>query len=210
MINEELKKYIENNILPEYEKNDEGHRIDHIEYVIRRSLNFAKKVKDINLDMVYTIAAYHDITHHINPKTHEIDSAKYLKDDKNLREFFTEEEINIMSDAVADHRASNESEPRTIYGKIVSSADRNTILDAPFKRTYAYRLKNSPDSTLEQIIKESYDHLVSKFGNKGYAKEKMYFEDLEYKKFLSDLNYYLSDYELFKKEYKRINNIKEW
>ena len=47
-----------------------------------------------------------------------------LKDDM-LKQFFTEEEIKIMADAVYDHRASMEEEPRIIYGKIISSADRN-------------------------------------------------------------------------------------
>ena len=71
MINKELKEYIENNIFPEYNKNDEGHNLDHIKYVIERSLKFAKIVQDINVDMVYTIAVYHDLGHHIDKKNYE-------------------------------------------------------------------------------------------------------------------------------------------
>ena len=71
MINKELKEYIENNIFPEYNKNDEGHNLDHIKYIIERSLKFAKIVQDINVDMVYTIAVYHDLGHHIDKKNHE-------------------------------------------------------------------------------------------------------------------------------------------
>ena len=71
MINKELKEYIENNIFPKYNKNDEGHNLDHIKYVIERSLKFAKIVQDINVDMVYTIAVYHDLGHHIDKKNHE-------------------------------------------------------------------------------------------------------------------------------------------
>lgn len=71
MINKELKEYIENNIFPEYNKNDEGHNLDHIKYVIERSLKFAKIVQDINVDMVYTIAVYHDLGNHIDKKNHE-------------------------------------------------------------------------------------------------------------------------------------------
>ena len=37
-VNGKLKKYIEDNILVEYEKNDEGHNIEHIEYVLNRAL----------------------------------------------------------------------------------------------------------------------------------------------------------------------------
>lgn len=212
MINDNLKKYLAENISIENNKNDPGHNMNHINYVLRRSLNFAKQVKDINLNMVYTIAYYHDIAHHIDSKNHEILSAKILRNDKNLLNWFTKEEINIMAEAVEDHRASSDTEPRSIYGKIVSSADRNTTLDEPFKRTYAYRLKHNPDISLEELIKESQSHLQNKFGHSGYANNKMYFNDPEYTKYLKDLNRIIYDDELFKKEYIRINNIneKEW
>ena len=167
MLNKELLKYLEDNISIENNKNDSGHNMDHINYVLRRSLLFAKQVKDINLNMVYTIAYYHDIAHHLDAKNHEVLSAEILRNDKNLLNWFTKEEINIMAEAVEDHRASSDTEPRTVYGKIVSSADRNTKLDEPFKRTYAYRLKHSPDISLEDLIKESQSHLQNKFGKKA-------------------------------------------
>ena len=206
-INKNLKKYIEDNILPSYKKNDLGHNIDHIKYVINRSLKFAEKVKDINYDMVYTIAAYHDIGHYIDAKNHEKVSAEMLQADENLRKFFTEDEIKIMSEAVYDHRASLEGEPRSIYGKIVSSADRNTLLDVPLKRTYAYRVKHNPNASLEDIIEESRQHIINKFGKKGYATEKMYFEDLDYKKFLEDIAILADNKDEFYKRYMIVNNI---
>ena len=64
-INEDLKKYIEENIFPEYSKNETAHNIEHIKYVIRRSFKFADTVPNINYNRVYTIAAYHDIGHYI-------------------------------------------------------------------------------------------------------------------------------------------------
>ena len=212
MLNKELLKYLEDNISIENNKNDSGHNMDHINYVLRRSLLFAKQVKDINLNMVYTIAYYHDIAHHLDAKNHEVLSAEILRNDQELLKWFTKEEINFMAEAVEDHRASSDTEPRTVYGKIVSSADRNTTLDEPFKRTYAYRLKHSPDISLEDLIKESQSHLQNKFGKEGYANNKIYFNDPEYTKYLKDLNKIIYDDELFKKEYIRINNIneKEW
>lgn len=76
MLNKNLKEYIENEIFAEYVKNDSGHGLDHINYVIRRSLEFAKQFKNIDLNMVYTIASFHDIGHHIDKDNHEIVSAK--------------------------------------------------------------------------------------------------------------------------------------
>ena len=206
-LNKELQQYIEENIFPSYKKNDLGHNLDHIKYVINRSLRFAQKVDDINYDMVYTIAAYHDIGHYIDAKNHEKVSAEMLLADENLRKFFTEEQIKIMSEAVYDHRASLEGEPRSIYGKIVSSADRNTLVDVPLKRTYAYRVEHNPNDTLDEIIEESRQHIINKFGKKGYATEKMYFEDLDYKKFLEDISVFAENKEEFRKRFMEVNGL---
>ena len=154
MMNSELVEYIEKNIFPIYEKNDVGHGLEHIKYVIERSLKFAKQVVSINYDMVYVIASYHDIAHHINHKEHEKLSSEFLFSDNNLRKYFNEEEMCIMRDAVYDHRASMDREPRSIYGKIVSSADRNTDINDILKRTYSYRISHFPDSSIEEIINE--------------------------------------------------------
>ena len=206
-VNKELKEYIDNNVFPIYEKNDLGHNLDHIKYVIKRSLLFADTVEGINYDMVYTIAAYHDIGHHIDAKNHEKVSAEILLADNNLKRFFDDEQIRIMSEAVYDHRASKQNEPRSIYGKIVSSADRNTSIETIFKRTFEYRLKHNPNDNLGQIIEESRQHILDKFGREGYASEKMYFEDTAYKKFLETIAILAEDKETFTKEYLRVNNI---
>ena len=53
----------------------------------------------------------------IDVNNHEKISANILKEDKNLKNFFTEEEIKIMAEAVFDHRASMKGNPKSIYGK---------------------------------------------------------------------------------------------
>ena len=195
-INQEIKKYIENTIFPSYKKNDLGHNLDHIRYVIDRSLKFASNQDDINYDMVYVIAAYHEKV-----------SADMLLEDINLRKFFTEDEIQTMAEAIYDHRASLEGEPRSIYGKIVSSADRNTLVEVPLKRTYAYRVEHNPTDTLDEIIEESRQHIINKFGKKGYAAEKMYFEDLDYKKFLEEISVLAEDEVEFKRRFMEVNGL---
>lgn len=209
MIREELRKYIEKNIFTSYEKNEDGHKLDHIMYVIDRSFMFASRVPDINLEMVYVIAAYHDIGHYIDAENHEKVSGEMLLKDKNLKKFFSDEEIKVMSEAVCDHRASSKSEPRSIYGKIVSSADRNVLIEIPLKRTYSCRRTHSPNSTLDEIIEESRQHLLDKFGKKGYATTKMYFEDEDYKKFLEDITVLASNKEEFKRRFLEVNRLEE-
>ena len=129
-INKELKEYIENNIFSEYEKNDKGHNLEHIKYVINRSIKFADTIPDIDYNIVYTVAAYHDIGHHIDPKKHELISAEIMYANDKLKEFFNDEERIIIKEAIEDHRASSKHEPRSIYGKIVSTADRNNTVES--------------------------------------------------------------------------------
>lgn len=83
----ELIKYIEQIVNYHYNLNDKGHGVEHAKYVINRSFEFAYQVESINLEMVYVIAAYHDVAHHIDAKNHETISAKMLMEDKKLKDF---------------------------------------------------------------------------------------------------------------------------
>ena len=206
-INEELRQYIETYIFPSYKKNDLGHNLDHIKYVIDRSIMFASRVDNINFNMVYVIAAYHDIGHYIDAKNHEKVSSEMLLQDMNLRKFFAEDEMTIMAEAIYDHRASLEGEPRSVYGKIVSSADRNTLIEFPLKRTYYYRLVHKPESSLDDIIEESRLHILTKYGVDGYGATKMYFDDPDYFKLLEDASNLAADKEMFRKRFMEVNGL---
>lgn len=191
-VNSKLKKYIEEKIFPEYNKNESGHGINHIKDVIKRSFDLVKENDlDVNIDMVYTIAAYHDIGHHIDSKTHEIISADIMSKDDNLKEFFNEEELKIIKEAIEDHRASAKDDPRSIYGRIVSSADRNNKVEDCLRRTYTYGKKLNPEATDEELFHRAYDVLQNKFGEDGYAK--YYFKDSNYEKFLKEIRDLLKD-----------------
>ncbi len=191
-----IKEYIEKNVLLEYEKNEQGHGITHIEYVIRRSFELINQNDlEVNYNMVYVIAAYHDIGHYIDRKNHEKVSADIMSKDSNLKEFFNEEQLKIIKEAIEDHRASSENEPRSIYGKIVSSADRNNTVEQCLERTYTYGKKHEPDATDKELYERSFDALNRKFGYNGYAK--FYFKDEQYERFLKDIRKLLEDKENF-------------
>lgn len=204
-INKELQEYVENNILPIYEENDFGHGIKHIEYVIRRSFEFANQFKNIDLNMIYVIAAFHDIAHHIDKDNHEVLSAKLFYEDEFNKHFFTDDQRKIIKEAIEDHRASLEYEPRSDYGKIISSADRNVSLVALLKRTYSYITKHNPDLDLEQVLSYAYEHISEKFGDNGYAK--IWLVDPEFDKFKSDVNELLKDKSTFKIKYMEVNGL---
>lgn len=207
IINPKLIEYISKLVQYHYSLNDTGHDISHAEYVITRSLEFSKGIKDINYEMVYVIAEYHDFAHHIDHKNHESVSAKMLLEDKTLKDFFTDEQIKVMSEAVEDHRSSLDGKPRTIYGKIVSSADRNTSVETTLKRCYSYNRKHSLDLKENEVLEKCRVFLIEKFGVNGYAREKMYFDDKDYQKYLDDITELALDNEKFYKEIKRINGI---
>lgn len=207
MINQQLKDYIENNVLTKYAQNEQGHGLEHIKYVIERSLKFAKELKNVNLDIVYTVASYHDIGHHIDAKNHEKVSAEIFKNDKIINKFFTSDEIVLIYEAIQDHRASGKSDPRSVYGKIVSSADRRTDMDNIMRTMYTYRLKHSPHFTIEENIEEAYQQLCRKFAYSGYATEKMYFKDVDYENLIEKAEWYKNHKDEFVKTYCAVNNL---
>lgn len=200
-LNEDLKKYISEEIFPKYNLVDKGHGSEHIDYVIRRSLEFAKSIEGINYDMVYTIAAYHDLGNLVDRERHEEISAQMFLEDDHMKNFFNDEERTIIKEAIEDHRASLKGEPRSIYGKIVSSADRNTSVKDCLLRTYHYGKKHFPDYSMDEQVDRAIGVLDEKFNLANESSHKMFFEDREYDKFLEDLNALLKDREEFKKEF---------
>ena len=196
IIDIKLKEYIEEKILPQYNKNEKGHGINHINYVIRRSFELVEQNGlEVNNNMVYVIAAYHDIGHYIDSKYHEKISAEIMSKDEKLKEFFSEEQLQVIKEAIEDHRASSNSEPRSIYGKIVSSADRNNKVESCLERTYYYGKKLNPNATDSELYERAFKCLNEKFGYNGYAK--FYFKDKEYDNFLKDIREILKDKEEF-------------
>ena len=173
-IKSEIKDYIESEILPQYKKLS-GHTDEHIAQVIRRSLKIAEDLDDVDINMVYVVAAYHDLGRLVDDDTHQIESGKMMRADKKLREFFLEEQIETMAQAVEDHRASLRGEPRNVYGKIVSSADRDTDVEEMIIRSYDYTKLRNPEITDEDAMEDSRKHLREKYTPDGYGAKKVYF-----------------------------------
>jgi uncharacterized protein len=206
-VNKTILEYIERNVFPMYTMEDGGHGLDHIFDVINRTFDLLDKLKlDLDQNLAFVIASYHDVGRIVDDGEHEKMSAKIFLEDKFMKIYYTDEERKLISEAIEDHRASIKYEPRSDYGKLVSSADRNHDLIGPIIRTYQYRLKHYPNFTLEEKIKDSYEHLKIKFGENGYAK-KVWYDDGVYKQYLIDLRALLDDYDSFRRVYFEANNI---
>ena len=134
---EELKAYIEAEIIPRYGAFDAAHRTDHVRTVIAQSLVLAGHY-EVDADMVYAIAAYHDTGLAYGRESHHIRSGEILLGDSFMRQRFTEEQMAVMRDAIEDHRASSDHAPRTIYGRIVAEADRCLDPETVIRRTIQY------------------------------------------------------------------------
>ena len=203
-LNEKLVEYIEKKIFPLYDRNEFAHGINHIKTVIRRSLELADGY-DVDFNIVYTVAAYHDLGHFIDRKRHEIISAEMFMKDENIKRWFADEQRMVIKEAIEDHRASCNHVPRTIYGKIVSTADRTIVdMDNTIKRSYTYGKKNYIGLSEEEQFERVYEHLVEKYGENGYAK--VYLVDKEFDEAVSKLRQALENREEFIERVKRVVN----
>lgn len=204
-MNKELKQYIDENILPKYDNNIGGHGTSHIKTVIDRCFEIIREFNiDVNEDMIYTIASFHDIGYKENPDEHEEISSRIFIQDDNMKRFFTEEQIKLMAEAIVDHRASLEYEARSIYGKIVSSADRETSVRNMLERSFLYQSDKHKEEmpTVSEVINYSYKKLSSKYGKCGYAK--MYYPDKKYKEYLETMQDLLENKDKFVQEEMKI------
>ncbi|MGN0282829.1 MAG: HD domain-containing protein [Prevotella sp.] len=165
----DLVDFIEKNILPEYQKFDKAHSTGHVTRVIRQSLELANVVgADIN--MAYTIAAYHDIGMSGPRAIHHITGGKILAADARLKRWFSAEQLKIMREAIEDHRASAAHAPRSIYGRIVAEADRDLDPETVFRRTIEFGLSNYPQLDKEGQWRRFVEHMENKYSVNGYMK----------------------------------------
>ena len=169
MVNPAIIAYVELEILPRYEHFDAAHQRNHADEVIERSLTLAKHY-DVDNDMVYTIAAYHDTGLCEGRDTHHLVSGRIIREDKKLRDWFTEDQIETMAQAAEDHRASSGHEPRSIYGKIVAEADRLISPEKVIRRTIQFTQDHFPDYDKEQQFQRFRKHLMEKYSDTGYLK----------------------------------------
>lgn len=161
---------MEHEIILRYAAFDKAHQENHVRMVIEQSLKLAEHTPSINSDMVYVIAAFHDLGLVNGRENHHRDSRKILEDDEFVMAHFTAEQIRIMGDAVEDHRASNSQKPRSEYGLIVAEADRFIEPETIIRRTIQYGLANYPQLDRAGHYQRTIEHLNEKYGPKDYLK----------------------------------------
>ena len=201
MIRKEIKAYIESEILPRYDGFDAAHRRDHADVVVSRSVELAQRL-GADVEMAYVIAAYHDTGLAVGRDVHHTESKRILLADRELRRWFSEEDIATMGDAVEDHRASSKQPPRTIYGRIVAEADRLIVPHSIIRRTVQFTLTHHPDLDMEQGYERLLEHMREKYDYGGYLK--LWIEESDNAQRLEELRKIIADKPLLRRLYETI------
>lgn len=184
-MNAEIKKYIYEEIIPKYKEFDDAHKEDHALTVINQALHLMEgrakwvesqeEVEDIwkesvDEDMLLVAAACHDLGLINGRDNHHMDSGKIIRNDQNLRKWFSDKQIETIAQAAEDHRASGKSAPRSIYGMLVAEADRIIEGETIIRRCIQFGFKHYPGLNREQHISRAIEHLHEKYGRGGYLK----------------------------------------
>lgn len=168
-IDPQLKEYIESRIIPLYDHFDKAHRRDHVEAVIAQG-QYLSTFYDVDCNIIYAAAAYHDTGLAQGREIHHIASGSIIREDSRLRQWFSEEEVELIAQAAEDHRASNKGEPRSIYGRIIAEADRVIDPHKIIRRTIQYGLSNYPELNRQGHWSRAVEHLEEKYAEGGYLK----------------------------------------
>ena len=164
---ESLVRYVEGEIIPRYAAFDKAHREDHARQVIERALEMGRAY-DVDMDMLYTAAACHDLGLAVDRKTHHLESGRIIRADVRLKEWFTPSQIEIIAQAAEDHRASATEPPRSIYGCLVAEADRMIDPETIIRRTVQFGLSHYPSLDMEGHWQRTLEHLQEKYAEGGY------------------------------------------
>lgn len=165
----DLVEFVETQILPRYAAFDKAHNLSHVTQVIRNSIELAKRT-GADMNMVYVIAAYHDLGLSGPRAIHHLTSGKILMQDARLKRWFSPDQLKIMKEAVEDHRASASHSPRSIYGKIVAEADRDLSPETVIRRTIQFGLANYPELDREGHWNRFCQHMSEKYSVNGYIR----------------------------------------
>lgn len=171
MKEQEIKEYIYREIVPRYAAFDDAHKEDHALTVIEQAMKLIEGHESlVDRNIVMMAAACHDLGLINGRDNHHTDSGKIIRDDANLRRWFTEDEIETIAQAAEDHRASGKSAPRSIYGMLIAEADRVIDGETIIRRTVQFGFKHYPGLDREGHIARAVAHLKEKYGRGGYLK----------------------------------------
>ena len=178
-----LKEFVETVVLPRHEGYDSAHRPDHIRRVIARTMTeigSRRSCSDAGIPatsgdgvlpaLAYAAAAMHDIGICEGREEHHLASGRIIRSCRELRQWFSEEETELIAQAAEDHRASATTCPRSMLGCIIAEADRDVEPETIVRRTVEYGLSHYPGLDREGHWQRTLQHLDEKYSEHGYIK----------------------------------------
>ena len=117
MINQELKKYIYEEVVPRYMEFDDAHKEDHALTVIAQAMHLLSGREEwvssqecvdpfwltsIDENMLLAAAACHDLGLVNGRDNHHKDSGIIIRSDSRLAQWFTPEQIEVIAQAAED------------------------------------------------------------------------------------------------------------
>ena len=212
-----MVNYIYNDITSRYADFDPAHREDHVLTVISQAMELLDRMPQwlndhpeaadewnipVDRNILLAAAACHDLGLVNGRENHHLDSGKIIRADQRLRNWFDEDQIEIIAQAAEDHRASGKSAPRSIYGMLVAEADRVIDGETIIRRTVQFGMKHYPDLDKAGHIERAVAHLREKYGRGGYLKLWIPWSDNAAR--LSALQDIIADDEAIVKEVRRV------
>jgi len=211
LVNEKLRNHFKENIAPIYEIADEKHpmgkdgngmshirdamacAITNVNYINKSIRSEAEKV---DIDVVYAIIGYHDTGYHMNSDTDEqaaynlknharLSAEKVYADYDLLREFFTDEQIDLIASTIAKHdtpfRKFDQEYPNNpvpnIYDMIMHASDVKYDLDIELAKSYKYTLITKPDLGIEQIAEDMRKYLLKEYSPIDEVRQKRFIKN---------------------------------
>lgn len=198
----QIDNYIYEVIVPRYAGFDAAHKEDHALTVINQAMKLLDEMPQeyapVDREVLKMAAACHDLGLINGRERHHLDSGIIIREDENLRQWFNENEVELIAQAAEDHRASGTNEPRSIYGKLVAEADRVIDAETIIRRTIQFGFKHYPDLGHDGHLQRAIDHLKEKYGRGGYLKLWIPWSDNAYR--LHALQDIIADEQAIRKE----------
>lgn len=211
-----LNVFLENNpkeysnlydtIIAKYYNMNNGHGEQHIVEVIDGSLELNELLREeerVDERLIFVAALYHDVGNKYNRKFHAEIAEEIVRREEILKGMFSNEEINLIALACAEHRSSYKGEMSSMLSKIVNDGDSLSSLDIEpmMKRSINYNILHEV-CTMEDLKECVHHHLHIKFGIGGYLDIKLdVARNIANNK---DYHNYINDREKFDKKYDEV------
>ena len=126
----------------EYKKNDSFHQWSHIQNVLKRALEIAEQLKDVDYEVLKLAIIFHDIDYR-KYETH-VEASIEVSETFLKKEGYPKERIEKVKEIMLNHSSPHRrkfGEAKLLEGKIIYDADKSISMgDAEFYKKYYIKL----------------------------------------------------------------------